>query len=185
MTHIRKNRAVSSFLAAMAISIALGIAITGCTASNSEDTGEPKPMAADADLVQATATNGKEGYIKESEVSAASQPAPSPEVAAAKMRVLEAQQKEAFYVALGGDAAQADGTPSLSEEEASRLFDEIQNDADGLDEGIAKAAAASDAFSVAELHAAFTVALDAGREQTPIPVYDADGETVIGLFLVG
>lgn len=129
------------------------------------------------DLIQATATNGANSYIKKTELDAASEIASCPEEAVAIMEKRHATQKAAFYEALN-----AGKKAMVSRAESDELFEKIDQSESGAAGAVSASVKSKLGANEAQLDDAYWKAREA--TSTSIPVYEVDGETVIGEFVV-
>lgn len=132
------------------------------------------------DYIRAIATNGKEGYVKKTELLAAEQQATTPEEALRISREHDEALLAAFTDALGKeiendciDSESASGLLSFKLSDPSASPDEAET----TPLTIGGKQISSEQVDRALANAVISIS-------TPIPVYAEDGETIIGEFLV-
>lgn len=134
-------------------------------------------------LILVVATNGKEGYVKRDELHAAEAPAANPEEA---VQLMETRNDE-LSNALARELNAITGQSNVTAAEASAMI-AIMSETPDPTHSIEQLSATNTQFmelSITEEQ--FADALDNARTSLArsIPVYEQDGTTVIGTFLVG
>lgn len=140
------------------------------------------------DLIKVIATNDREGYVHKDQFHAALKPASCPEEALAMMKDRHDRQAAAFAGYL--NRANPSATSRATQVEAVGLYDEIEesvscqgpnDDFETLDEIVARVAGES-GVDQGVVQGAYDAAVAA--TSTAIPVYDVDGTTQIGEFVI-
>lgn len=133
------------------------------------------------DYIKAIATNGKEGYVKKSDLHNAEQQAGSPEEAIRLTR----KHDDALLAAFTTELTDLAGGEQIDTSIASELLSAELKDplSPSTETESASLATSENQFTNEELDQALLQAMES--ISTSIPVYAEDGMTVIGEFLVG
>ena len=126
------------------------------------------------DLIAALATNGKQGYVRKTDLDAAEGAASSPEEAVQQQKAHDASFAEKLIARIDQLVAAGHVGSEIAGEMAGYVM------AKG---GQLPAEAFDLILENPSLEQAYRETVD--ELSTPIPVYDVDGKTVIGEFLVG
>lgn len=204
MRSLRKSRSSSRFAAGVLLASFAVVAVVAVAAlvpghntagGNSaepprNDRGQTYGIMADGlnaekslDLITAVATNGQEGYVTRDDLDRASGgAADSPEDAVLQMNRMDKRAEAAIASSLG--LGQQDPRSGGDREFVSKLWQDIKQK--GFDEAIKdQRNSRSDLVGAANLDAESMRSLINDALSVSIPVYSADGETVVGEFVVG
>lgn len=135
------------------------------------------------DLILVVATNGKEGYVKREDLHAAEAPAANPEEA---VQLMQARNDE-LSNALAQELNTMTGQSSITAADASAMIAAMSETPDPA-QSIEQLSTTSSQFTELSItEEQFAEALSNAQTSLArsIPVYEQDGTTVIGTFLVG
>lgn len=135
------------------------------------------------DLILVVATNGKEGYVKREDLHAAEAPAANPEEA---VQLMQARNDE-LSNALAQELNTMTGQSSITAADASAMIAAMSETPDPA-QSIEQLSTTNSQFTELSITGEqFAEALSNAQTSLArsIPVYEQDGTTVIGTFLVG
>ena len=140
---------------------------------------EAPTLADEPDLISAIATNGKQGYVLKEDLRKAERAASTPDEAMAMMAERERAQEMAFAEALDENGAKK-SVVTLAADADKGVFAQLKQS------GNLNAAMADMAIGYGVSTEAVEKAFDTAMAATSvaIPVYDKDGVTVIGEYVV-
>lgn len=133
------------------------------------------------DYIKAIATNGKEGYVKKTELLAAEHQATTPEEA---LRISK-EHDDALLAAFTDELGKVIGCDRIDSKSASELLSAKLSDPSISPDEAEATPFAIDGKQISSEQVDQALANAAISISTPIPVYAEDGTTIIGEFLVG